>query len=226
MKNDKRILKVVVETAIDEFPETSDLGQYSDKPDGLFALDRATDEFQGDIETGSHWLERIELHLEDTATELEETEGDNPELAAVRKSLDTVHSLRTSEPFDDVSWNSREYRYFNGPVENYFGLPEEDIRKCVRQDYERIKSFHRGDWYYIGITAKAEIAIPTTPGNAIVQTITSGGLWGVESDSDKVYLESIKQEHVAELKDQLKGLGFSSRAISTAFKNVKEEERV
>ena len=37
----------------------------------------------------------------------------------------------------------------------------------------------------IGIRAEAEILIPSGDAS-IVQEITSGGLWGVESDSDEI----------------------------------------
>ena len=36
---------------------------------------------------------------------------------------------------------------------------------------------------------------------AIIQNLHSGGLWGVESDSGKDYLESIENEQIDELKD-------------------------
>ena len=60
----------------------------------------------------------------------------------------------------------------------------------------------------------------------VIQDISSGGLWGVESDSDKAYFAEVAGEELAELKSQLQALGFSKRAISQAFKseNVKESE--
>jgi hypothetical protein len=63
----------------------------------------------------------------------------------VDKAMDTVRDLRNDAPFDDdsVSWNRREYRYFN-PSDNYKGEPAEDIRKYVRQDYERMEAYNRG----------------------------------------------------------------------------------
>jgi len=122
----------------------------------------------------------------------------------------------------DMSRN--EYRYFNGPIENYKGESPEDIRKYVRQDYERMKSLNNGNWQYIGICAEAEITAHTFDSHdgLITQTITSGGLWGIESDSDKDYLNSVEQEELASLKSELRALGFSTRAISQAFKSIEE----
>lgn len=71
---------------------------------------------------------------------------------------------------------------------------------------------------YIGITAEAEITLTDARDGAPVQTIHSGGLWGIESDSDSKYLASVEQEELANLRGQLHALGFSQRAISAAFR--------
>ena len=81
-----------------------------------------------------------------------------------------------------------------------------------------MESLQRGDWAYLGIRADAEIIV-----DGVSQDISSGGLWGVESDSDRVYLAEIDGEQLSELRDQLRALGFGTRAISAAFKNVNAE---
>ena len=137
-----------------------------------------------------------------------------------------------------------QYRYFN-PSFNYVDaqgkrLPEntdDEVRKAVtgvtyvRQDYERMERLNRGDWCFIGIAAEAEWSVPimSTTANGdqnwrLPQTVHSGGLWGIESDSDASYLAEVEQEQLAELREQLKAIGFSSRAISAAFKNVERKE--
>jgi hypothetical protein len=116
-----------------------------------------------------------------------------------------------------------EYRYFN-PSFNYVtkdghARPEntpDEVRKYVRQDYERMESLNHGNWGFIGIRAEAEISVSAD----MAQEITSGGLWGIESDSDKNYFAEVEKEELASLRDQLTALGFSKRAIATAFKNV------
>jgi len=163
----KRIHKVVIKRMQDECPDTSWLGDYSDKQASEFSIDRAHD-------------------------------------------LDCL------------------YRYFNGPIENYKGELPEDIRKYVRQDFERMESLYRGDFCFIGIRAEAEWSITQTEyarNGSLIQTVTSGGLWVIESDSSSEYLKEIEQEQLAELRSQLKAIGFSSRAISAAFRNVETEVR-
>lgn len=74
------------------------------------------------------------------------------------------------------------------------------------EDANRRETFHRGEWHYIGIRTKATIYLPDGDGSFKVETISSGGLWGVESDSDVSYLESIAKEERDTLMRYLKML--------------------
>ena len=112
-----------------------------------------------------------------------------------------------------------ELRYFNGNVENYKDGTPDKIREYVARDYERMERLNRGDWCYIGVRAEAEILFPSGSAS-IVQEIVSGGLWGVESDSDGSYLKQIQDEQLSELREQLHGLGFSKRATARAVKDA------
>ena len=94
---------------------------------------------------------------------------------------------------------------------------------------ERWQQFQDGQFNFIGIMACAEVtkAFSATVTLAeykghggIAQSITSGGLWGIESDSDRSYLQEIEDEQLSELREQLRAFGFSQRAISATFKNV------
>ena len=85
----------------------------------------------------------------------------------------------------------------------------------------RLQEYHRGEFDFIGIRAEAEYVIGFT---GSLQRVTSGGLWGIESDSDRAYMESIEAEELSDLKTQLLALGFSKRAIATAFKTVERKE--
>jgi len=91
------------------------------------------------------------------------------------------------------------------------------------QHYERMEKLNNGDFCFIGIRAYATISIPSGT-SSVESEVSSGGLWGIESDSDKSYLESVEKEELGQLRTELKALGFSSRAISTAFKNVERKE--
>jgi len=73
---------------------------------------------------------------------------------------------------------------------------------------DRLDQYKRGVFGYMGIVAKAEVVI-----DGICQTITSGGLWGIEDDSDEGYLNEIAQEQLNELSDQLEAIGFPKRQL-------------
>ena len=73
---------------------------------------------------------------------------------------------------------------------------------------DRYQQHQNGDFSFIGIRAEAEIVV-----NGVCQTITSGGLWGIESDSDRHYLSEIEQEEVDQLKAILQSLRFSDPEI-------------
>jgi hypothetical protein len=225
MKNGKRILSVTIRRMIDESPDTSWLGEYSNRPKTEYAIDRAHAEDCASLEA-NHFqtverLERIIGHL--NASRMEE--GNKPESTeweSLDESIDALVSLQDEATECDCSGGDMgrgELRYFNGPVENYKGESPEDIRKYVRQDYDRMESLNRGDWCFIGMRAEAEVQT----GSDVVQRITSSGLWGIESDSGREHLEETQREELAQLKDELVGLGFSRRAIATAFKNVQEK---
>src|SRR6266550_3975171 len=167
MNKGKRILKVTLKRMIDEDPDTSWLGKYSDTRTSELSIDRAHD---------------LDCFANTGAEEQEDC------------------------PCIGDEWNRREYRYFN-PSFNYVdksgrALPEntpDEVRKYVRQDYERMESLNRGNWCFIGIRAEAEvIANVKVDGpdkwHGTVQRISSGGLYGIESDSGKEHFEETIRE--------------------------------
>ncbi len=231
----KRILTVTIRRMVDDSPDTSWLGEYSDRATSEFSIDRAHSEdcasVRPDVQNAKRTLEHVqqtvgELHNSllaqyngTLANEKLDTEKDALDAAydEVGELIDAVDECDCGERGD---MERHQYRYFNPNHENYKGLPETDIRKYCRQDYERMESLNRGNWCFIGIRAEAQIQT----GSDVVQDITSGGLWGIESDSGKEHLEETIREELANLKTELLALGFSSRAISTAFKNVERKD--
>ena len=229
MKNMKRIHAVTLQRMTDSNPDTSWLGHYSSRAETDYAIDRRHSlECQSanpEAKTAIEQLERAIAYLESRKEDVG-YDRDNETWTALDDSQDVLITLQSE--LEECDCGERgdmergEYRYFNGCIENYQGETPEDIRKYVRQDYERMESLNRGDWGYIGVRAEAEILIPASgePAHYVRQEITSGGLWGVESDSDAGYISEIEAEQVAELREQLQALGFSKRAVSKAVKEV------
>jgi hypothetical protein len=73
---------------------------------------------------------------------------------------------------------------------------------------DRYQQFQNGDFGFIGVQAEARIVV-----NGVRQTITSGGLWGIELNSDSAYISEVEEEETRELGLILRALGFSHRSI-------------
>jgi hypothetical protein len=66
----------------------------------------------------------------------------------------------------------------------------------------RLLAYRRGEFEYIGIRAEAEILT-----RGCYQSITSAGIWGVESDSHPNYISTLEREQLEELNGYLDDLG-------------------
>jgi hypothetical protein len=99
---------------------------------------------------------------------------------------------------------------------------------------DRLRQYQGGQFCFLGVRAEAEILLPANLSMSprerkatcsfVTQRITSGGLWGIESDSDDSYMREIESEELAALADNLHILGFSKRAVSAAFRNIERKE--
>ncbi len=106
-----------------------------------------------------------------------------------------------------------EHRYFVAAMSGEeTGNPE-----SVEQDYKRSEDYGNG-WYQMYLRFEALVSI-----NGIMQTVTSGGIGGVESDSDESHFDEIREEEKDELAGVLQSMGFSEEQITTAFQEAKEE---
>ena len=126
------------------------------------------------------------------------------------RDLKTVHdkpfirSIRVKHIYEenpDLSFLKQDY--FNDNPE-YPLCSQEDNEKYQAQDKARLKAYENDMWCMMGIVAETEILVPQNtypnPSYRIVP-ITSGGLWGCESDAD---WSDIEDEQIADLKDLLK----------------------
>lgn len=79
---------------------------------------------------------------------------------------------------------------------------DKDERRYAREDRERLDNY--GDtWHMQGCRAKAEVSYSIGGSNRRIETFTSGGLWGIESDSDSEYLRSVERDEMEDLKRHL-----------------------
>jgi len=213
----KRISKVTIKRMVDTDPDTSYLGEYSNNAETDYAIDRKHAADCQSLETNHgravDQLERVISYLqkEDSENGADFTYNDD----AIDILIEAQDGLQECDcSGGDMERN--EYRYFNGNVENYKGETPDTIREYILRDYERMERLHRGDWCYIGIRAEAEVSLT----GDVMQEVSSGGLWGIESDSSKEYFAEIEADELFELRKQLYAVGFSKRAIATACKNI------
>lgn len=232
MKNSKRILSVKIVTVADNDPDTSYFGEYSDRATSRFSIDRKhSEECQSqeyNHKAGLEQLERIISYLSavtystDLAEEIRETASEAQDVL-----IGLQDEMQECDCVDSGDMRRHEYRFFN-PSFNYVqkgdklveGLTEEDVRQYVQQDYERMESLHRGNWAYIGLRAVAKVQLT----GDLTQEFSSGGLYGIESDSDKDYIQEVEQEELFQLRKELVAVGFKPASISNAFKNLDRRE--
>lgn len=112
--------------------------------------------------------------------------------------------------------NNRTFNWFN--PQNVEGDTPRNLRKYAKQDYERMMAYENGHWHMMMVKAEAEIATSEKGNSWLINKVSSGGLWGLESDSDESYFKEVEDEQMAELKDLLLELGFTAEDIAKAPK--------
>lgn len=73
---------------------------------------------------------------------------------------------------------------------------------------ERKAEYERGDFAFVGVRAEADVVI-----EGVVQTLTSGGIWGVESDAGDEYLTGFGADEYADLRKILTSIGVSTSQL-------------
>ncbi len=112
--------------------------------------------------------------------------------------------------------DQHEYRYFTPAMTGEeTGNPD-----SPEQDYARMESYNAQNWYMMGVFATAEVILA----NGVIQSIRSGGLWGIESDSDRDHIADVEKDELADLAEQLEAAGFSKRAVARALLSVETED--
>ncbi|KKN24723.1 hypothetical protein LCGC14_0892260, partial [marine sediment metagenome] len=116
----------------------------------------------------------------------------------------------------------RTFQYFNpGSIDK--GNSAAENRKYAKQDYERMMAYERQGWCMVGVRAEAQTMVSLNGNNSWkLDKLTSGGLWGVESDASPADFQEIADEQLSELADILLAYGFSKQQVSRAIKSHEE----
>ncbi len=96
-------------------------------------------------------------------------------------------------------------------------------KKYLKQNEARLEQVNRGEVWQLGVIAEATVR--TTEGNiSRLETLTSGGLWGMESDGGKEYFAETEQDQLADLKDHLEAFNVDTSNFEELAKNAQVED--
>ena len=110
--------------------------------------------------------------------------------ATRKRSAPQVQEIRVRVMHDDE------------PDTSYLDDPEND----------RWEQFKNGDFSFVGMRAEADVVI-----EGVVQKLTSGSLWGIESDSGDDYIQEVAAEEYGDLRKILISIGVSTSQLPTKF---------
>ncbi len=217
-KNKLQIVSVRIEQKPDESPDLSFLGTYTNKPIGVH-LDRITGELRDD---GKVLADNLPAKVSSRSLNfIHEFQHDCN--ASVDSLVTNWGHVSDKELWTAFSNASADFGKYNVAGCESAQTRQEKIRcleivYCI-QDALRLESYEDQNWQMLGIIAKAEIRNPQTD---CLQTIRSGGIWGVESDAGD-YLKEVARGQLSQLKAELLALnnGIGERAIEYAIKNCK-----
>lgn len=112
-----------------------------------------------------------------------------------------VDSIR----FDWMNDDDADVSFLTQDYEDVSDLDER--HKYLEQDKERLEAYHRGDWSMMGCRATAVVSRPIGQGSRRLETFTSGGLWGIESDCGPEYRNEVEGQELSDLRDHLAAFG-------------------
>jgi hypothetical protein len=215
-KSKIKVLEVRVERVIDESPDTSWLGEFTDKA-SEWAIIRRTGEFVHKVSQRIDLIDRLDEAIEENEEATSQTTDHEGKEALLQRWGQLLRRRQWVKDSGDTELpsHSREYRFLlpcaGGEKQ---GTPE--YKKYAIRDAKRLEGLASEDWCFVGIIAKAVVEIQD--GEGIRQTLRSGGLWGIESDSRKEHLEEVAKEELTQLKEELIGFGVGPRAAAYAIK--------
>jgi hypothetical protein len=134
----------------------------------------------------------------------------------IRSSRMFIEDLPDDEHLPE---KGREYRFFH-PSDSGETVGSDNYRKYALQNYDRMEQLNNGYFHYIGISAEAKVLTSYDGKNWLINTLSSGGLWGIESDSDSEYINEVQSEQLSELKDVLIEYGFTEQEINEKLSEV------
>lgn len=107
-------------------------------------------------------------------------------------------------PHDPKNWAHVKGEARKKVIQEY-GSVKKAAAAYVRQDFERMEAYGH-TWSMVGVVAEATVSYSEGQGVRRSETFTSGGLWGIESDSGD-YFKEVEREELDDLKSHLEAFG-------------------
>jgi hypothetical protein len=218
MKATLRIGKVCFVKEVDDSPDLSWLGEFTDKEGDGWVVDRRRGEYVRVLEEAA----RVVCFKDAADAEDVNDTTDDPEqvtCSECRASLDLPPV--EMEPYERPN-RGRESRYFR-PYAGGEPAGTDHYRTNGLQDWKRMEEYERGDWCSLFVQARAEVEVKIADRDfGVIQTVRSGGVGGCESDADASDFEGWKTDELADLREQLLALGLLEEEIARAFENVED----
>ena len=208
----KRIIEVSIVTICETQPDLSFIGEYTDKASD-WVIVREEGEYLAELNQKAAKEAYAKYVYDCEHSEDEKGYGKNPIAFGAWQEDNQIEY--------DLPNKSREYRFFK-PYAGGEKEGTEDYKKYGLQDFERMESYERQNWCMTGIKAVAKIQTSEDGKDWLCNEISSGGLWGIESDCGEDYKKEVADDQLAELRNALKAFGFNNRQIDQAFQDVKE----
>jgi hypothetical protein len=196
-----KIESVKVEAILDDDPDTSFLGEFTDTPEP-WAVCRHCGRYVYDAERYDRVVGLIDERMYDLGEEQLNCTDESayPRMDKAYNALQMAADKLNSR-LHDCSQYTREYNYFKpyagGEKE---GTPNYKIYGL--RDHARMEKLVQGDWHFIGIRAKAVVSHSNGGNCKRLETLHSDELWGIESDAGD-YHKEVAQEELDGLKDHL-----------------------
>ena len=113
------------------------------------------------------------------------------------------------------------------PDLSYYEPGADEGPEVAAQCKARLDDYDRQEWYVMGLRAEVELLHLADPADksGTLHTLSSGGLWGVESDSGEEYLREVAGEELADLKTLCLDLaGVTAEAFDAAAAEALADE--
>lgn len=132
-----------------------------------------------------------------------------------KPTIDSIKIVVTIDEYPDLSY-----------LDQFENSQDPEECKYYERDQERKRQYNDGYWNCIAIQAQATIQIEQTnitPKCWTLHTITSPGLWGIESNSGNDYFMEIAAEEVDGLHADLRALNVALRGFNKLKAEALEE---